>query len=159
MKITPELLSRTTPYINTLKDRELDLRGLKIPAIENFGVTKDQNDSVDLTDNDIRFLGNFPLLRQLKHLRIGNNLITRIDSRLGFSLPALQSLTLTNNSIAELSELVHLSRCSQLEYLSLMGNPVSRDKYYREFVIWKLPQVRVLDFQRIKDKVRCCSYT
>lgn len=154
MKLTPELLSRSSSSINTLRDRELDLRGLKIPAIENLGVTRDQNDAIDLTDNDIRYLGNFPLLQQLKTLQLANNLISRIDPRIGHSLPALHSLNLTNNSISDLSELVHLSKCRRLEYLCLMGTPASREAQYREFVIWKLPQVRVLDYQRIKDKER-----
>ncbi|SPC63344.1 related to U2 snRNP protein A` [Ustilago sp. UG-2017b] len=154
MKLTPELLSRSSSSINHLQDRSVDLRGLKIPAIENLGVTRDQNDSIDFTDNDIRYLGNFPLLRQLKHLLLSNNLISRIDPRLPFSLPSLHSLTLTNNSISDLSELVHLAKCSKLEHLTLMGNPVGREQHYRNFVIWKLPQVRVLDFQRIRDKER-----
>ncbi|SPO30595.1 related to U2 snRNP protein A` [Ustilago trichophora] len=154
MKLTPELLTRSNSSLNHLGDRTLDLRGLKIPAIENLGVTRDQNDAIDLTDNDIRHLGNFPLLTQLKHLLLSNNLITRIDPRLAFSLPALHTLTLTNNSISDLAELSHLSKCSRLEYLCLMGNPVAREKHYRGFVIWKLPQVRVLDYQRIRDKER-----
>lgn len=154
MKLTPELLSRSVSIINHLQDRSLDLRGLKIPSIENLGVTRDQNDSIDFTDNDIRYLGNFPLLCQLKHVLLANNLISRIDPRLPFSLPSLHSLTLTNNSISDLSELAHLSKCTKLEYLTLMGNPVSREQHYREFVIWKLPQVRVLDFQRIRDGER-----
>lgn len=157
MKLTPELLASLSSYINTLKDRELDLRGLKIPAIENLGVTRDQNDCIDATDNDIRYLGNFPLLQQLKGLQLGNNLITRIDPRIAATLPALHTLTLTNNSIADLSELAHLANCSRLEYLCLMGNPASREKHYRDFVIWKLPQVRVLDFQRIKDNERALA--
>ncbi|SNX86975.1 related to U2 snRNP protein A` [Melanopsichium pennsylvanicum] len=157
MKLTPELLARATSSINTLSDRHLDLRGLKIPSIENLGVTRDQNDSIDFTDNDIRYLGNFPLLSQLKHLQLSNNLVARIDPRIGFSLPGLHSLTLTNNSISDAAELSHLTKCKRLEFLCLMGNPVSREKHYREFVIWKLPQVRVLDFQRIKDKERALA--
>ncbi|TQS33106.1 hypothetical protein Golomagni_06562, partial [Golovinomyces magnicellulatus] len=154
MKLTPELISRSQSSINALHDRELDLRGLKIPAIENLGVTRDQNDAIDLTDNDIRFLGNFQLLQQLKHVQLGNNLISRIDARLASSLPALRSLTLTNNAIADLAELAHLAKCRRLEYLCLMGNPASREKHYREFAIWKLPQVRVLDYQRITTRER-----
>lgn len=157
MKLTPELLARSSSWINTLQDRELDLRGFKIPAIENLGVTRDQNDAIDLTDNDIRYLGNFPLLRQLKHLQLSNNLISRIDARLAVSLPALSSLTLTNNAISDLAELVPLSKCARLEYLCLMGNPASRQKHYRDFVVWKLPQVRVLDYQRIRDKERALA--
>lgn len=81
----------------------------------------------------------------------------RIDPRIAFSLPALHSLNLTNNSISDLAELAHLTKCSRLEYLCLMGTPASRDKHYRDFVIWKLPQVRVLDYQRIRDKERAMA--
>ena len=157
MKLTPELLTRAPSSLNTLGDRTLDLRGLKLPAIENLGVTRDQNDAIDFTDNDIRYLGNFPLLSQLQHVQLANNLVARIDARLGTSLPALRSLTLTNNAIAELGEVAHLATCARLEYLDLMGNPVAREKHYREFVVWKLPSVRVLDYQRVRDKERALA--
>jgi U2 small nuclear ribonucleoprotein A' len=35
-----------------------------------------------------------------------------------------------------------------------MGNPVQEKKWYREWLVWRLPALRVLDFQRIRDKVR-----
>lgn len=41
-----------------------------------------------------------------------------------------------------------------LQYVTLIGNPVTRKKHYREFMIWKCKSVRVLDFQRIKDRER-----
>ena len=47
-----------------------------------------------------------------------------------------------------------MAKCSKLEHLTLMGNPVGREQHYRDFVIWKLSQLRVLDFQRIRDKER-----
>lgn len=40
VKLTPELIAQAPSTINTLKDRELSLRGHKIPAIDNLGVTK-----------------------------------------------------------------------------------------------------------------------
>lgn len=40
MKLTPELIARSQSALNALQDRELDLRGHKIPAIENLGVTR-----------------------------------------------------------------------------------------------------------------------
>ncbi|KAK0560431.1 U2 snRNP complex subunit [Tilletia horrida] len=154
MKLSPELIAASPSTINTLKERELVLRGHKIPAIENLGVTKDQNDALDLTDNDIRSLSGFPLLKRLASLSAANNLISRIDPRLAHSLPCLESLVLTNNQISELGELVALSKFPYLTYVSLLGNPVAREKHYRDWVIWKCPKVRVLDFKRIKDKER-----
>lgn len=38
--MSPELLLSSHSYLNPLSDRELDLRGYQIPAIENLGVTK-----------------------------------------------------------------------------------------------------------------------
>jgi hypothetical protein len=40
MKLTPDLIERSESRLSPLKDRELDLRGRKIPAIENLGVTR-----------------------------------------------------------------------------------------------------------------------
>lgn len=154
MKLTPELLHRCEPSLNTLKDRQLDLRGYKIPAIENLGVTRDQNDTIDLTDNDIRTLTNFPNLFRLHTLILSNNLVNRIDKRLANSLPNLNTLILTNNALAELHSLTHLGRFAKLEFISLMGNPVTRKQHYRDFVIWRCKSLRVLDFQRIKQAER-----
>ena len=39
-RMTPELIMLHPTYLSPVKDRELDLRGNKIPAIENLGVTK-----------------------------------------------------------------------------------------------------------------------
>ncbi|KAG9293333.1 hypothetical protein G9A89_007579 [Geosiphon pyriformis] len=154
MKLTPELVERSASYINAVKDRELDLRGNKIPAIENLGVTKDQNDTLDLTDNDIRVLGNFPLLNRIKCLLLANNRIIRIDPQIANYLPNLTTLVLTNNNITELADLCPLENAHRLQYVSLLDNPVTRKKWYRSWVIWKIPSVRVLDFKRIRKVER-----
>ncbi|KAG0263208.1 U2 small nuclear ribonucleoprotein A' [Linnemannia exigua] len=155
MKLTPDLISRAPCYLNALQDRELDLRSHKIPAIENLGVTKDLNDSLDLTDNDIRALSNFPVLYRLKTLLLSNNRISKIDPNLLTNyLPNLTTLVLTNNAIAELSDLQGLAGGAVLEHLVLLDNPVTKKKYYRLYVIWKLPTVRVLDFTKVARKER-----
>ncbi|PQE26293.1 U2 small nuclear ribonucleo A protein [Rutstroemia sp. NJR-2017a BBW] len=38
MRLTAELIQNSLSYLNPLKERELDLRGHKIPAVENLGV-------------------------------------------------------------------------------------------------------------------------
>jgi U2 small nuclear ribonucleoprotein A' len=40
MKITADLICRAGQFLNALKERELDLRGYKVPAIENLGATQ-----------------------------------------------------------------------------------------------------------------------
>lgn len=68
VKLTPDLIQQSMQYINPVKDRELDLRGYKIPTIENLGATLDQFDTIDFSDNDIRKLDGFPLLKRIKTL-------------------------------------------------------------------------------------------
>jgi len=85
---------------------------------------------------------------------LANNRITAISPSIHLSAPNLTSLVLTNNGIAELGDLEPLKELRKLKYLSLMGNPVREKKWYREWLSWRLPALRVLDFQRIRDKVR-----
>lgn len=40
MKLTPELIAHSRSSLNPLKERELDLRGLQIPTIENLGASR-----------------------------------------------------------------------------------------------------------------------
>lgn len=38
-----------------------------------------------------------------------------------------------------------------------MGNPVAREKHYREFVVWCMPHLRVLDYRRITERERAVA--
>ncbi|KAJ6627295.1 leucine-rich repeat-domain-containing protein [Mycena sp. CBHHK59/15] len=154
MKLTPELLAQASSTLNPIKERQLDLRGYKIPVIENLGVTRDQHDAIDFTDNSIVTLGNFPLLKRLNTLLLANNKISHISPSIHISVPNLTTLVLTNNQFTELGDLEPLKELRYLKYVSLMGNPVREKKWYREWLAWRLPGLRVLDFQRIRDKER-----
>ncbi|KAJ7630573.1 leucine-rich repeat-domain-containing protein [Roridomyces roridus] len=154
MKLTPELLAQAVSTMNPIKERQLDLRGYKIPAIENLGVTRDQHDAIDLTDNSIVSLGNLPLLKRLNTLLLANNKVSHISPSIHISVPNLTTLVLTNNQFTELGDLEPLKELRYLKYVSLLGNPVREKKWYREWLAWRLPGLRVLDFQRIRDKER-----
>ncbi|KAK0473277.1 leucine-rich repeat-domain-containing protein [Armillaria novae-zelandiae] len=154
MKLTPELLAQASSALNPCKERQLDLRGYKIPAIENLGITRDQHDSIDMTDNSVVTLGNFPLLKRLHTLLMSNNRVAAISPSIHLSIPHLTTLVLTNNNVAELGDLEPLKELKNLKYLSLLGNPVREKKWYREWLAWRIPGLRVLDFQRIRDKER-----
>ncbi|XP_063699070.1 probable U2 small nuclear ribonucleoprotein A' [Culicoides brevitarsis] len=154
VKLTPELINQSMQYINPVRDYELDLRGYKIPQIENMGATLDQFDTVDLSDNDIRKLENFPYLPRMKNLLLNNNRITRIADDLAETLPGLQSVILTGNNLQELSDLKPLTKLQKLETLSLLTNPVTSKQHYREYIAYKFPRLRLLDFRKIKMKER-----
>ncbi|XP_028391950.1 U2 small nuclear ribonucleoprotein A'-like [Dendronephthya gigantea] len=154
MKLTADLILQSAQFTNALKDRELDLRGYKIPVIENLGATLDQFDTINFSDNDIKKLEGFPLLKRLKCLLLNNNRVCRIGEGLETCLPNLETLVLTNNSMQDLSDLETLKSVKSLRYLSLMRNPILNKPNYRLYVIHSLPQLRVLDFQRIKQRER-----
>ncbi|XP_056316973.1 U2 small nuclear ribonucleoprotein A' [Danio aesculapii] len=154
VKLTAELIEQAAQYTNPVRDRELDLRGYKIPVLENLGATLDQFDTIDLSDNEVRKLDGFPLLKRLKTLLVNNNRICRIGENLEQALPDLKELILTSNNIQELGDLDPLATVKSLSLLSLLRNPVTNKKHYRLYVINKIPQIRVLDFQKVKLKER-----
>ena len=59
-----------------------------------------------------------------------------------------------NNRISDLSELSKLSTCGKLQRLFLLNNPVTQQPNYRLFVISRLPQLKVLDFEKVKQSER-----
>ncbi|KAF2423653.1 small nuclear ribonucleoprotein U2, A [Tothia fuscella] len=153
MRLTADLIQNSLSYINPLTERELDLRGHKIPAVENLGAAKD-NDCIDFTDNDIALLANFPLSLRLRSLLLARNRITNIHPELHKSIPNLTSLVLTQNRITELADLDALTGFGKLTHLVLLENPVVAKENYRYWVINRCPSVRFLDFAKVKDAER-----
>nr|POE71953.1 u2 small nuclear ribonucleoprotein a' [Quercus suber] len=141
MRLTAELINNSLSYLNTLNERELDLRGHRIPAIENLGVAKD-HEAIDFTDNDITTLTNFPLSPKLQTLLCARNRISSLQPSLAKSLPSLHTLVLTQNNLAELADLDPLQG-----FVKLTNN-------YRYYVLWRCPSIRFLDFQKVKDAER-----
>ncbi|KAL2260756.1 hypothetical protein VTK26DRAFT_5148 [Humicola hyalothermophila] len=153
MRLTADLINNSLSYLNPLKERELDLRGHRIPAIENLGVAG-PHDAIDFTDNDIQLLGNFPLSPRLRTLLLARNRISAIQQTLPNAIPNLRNLVLTSNNLAELADLDVLGRFPRLTHLVLMDNPVTKKENYRYWVLWRCPTVRFLDYQKVKDAER-----
>ncbi|KAF7869794.1 hypothetical protein EAF04_004578 [Stromatinia cepivora] len=153
MRLTADLIQSSLSYLNPLKERELDLRGHKIPAVENLGVAG-PHDAIDFTDNDIQVLGNFPLSPRLRTLLLARNRVSSISPALSKSLPNLTTLVLTSNNVAELADLDALAGCARLTSLVLMENPVTRKDHYREWVLFRCPNVRFLDYKKVKAAER-----
>ena len=110
VKITAELILRSPVVFNPLGDRELVLRGLKIPAIRNLGVTQDQFDSLDLSDNDIQILSNFPKQLRLTSIQLNDNHISSVEGQnMAEALPNLTRLILSGNQIQRLEDLDEIS--------------------------------------------------
>ncbi|KII61490.1 U2 small nuclear ribonucleoprotein A' [Thelohanellus kitauei] len=149
VKLTREMVNKSPQYRNPLKDREIDLRGNKITILENLGVTKDQFDSIDLSDNDLKKLDGFPVLKHLKLLMVCNNHVSRVAQDLANFLPNLQRLVLTNNNISELADLLPITKMKSLQALTLLRNPVANNPSYRSFLIFHMPYLKYLDGQKV----------
>lgn len=150
VRLTAELILSSPAFTNPLKQRELDLRGNKIALIENLGATEDQYDVIDFSDNDIIKLENFPNLARLNTMFLNNNKVSVISDGLGAKIPSLETLILTNNKIANLGDLDPLAELKKLSSLSLMKNPVIRHPQYRLYLIYRIPTLKWLDFQKVK---------
>jgi len=153
MKISSELIQGANQYLNPIKERELDLRGYKLSIIENMGATLDQFDAIDFSDNEITKLVRFSTLKRLKTLILNNNKVSKIQN-ISESAPNLENLMLMNNQIKELVEIDHLSGCKNLRRLSLANNVVAQTPDYRLYVISRIPSLKVLDFQKVKQQER-----
>ncbi|KAF9607555.1 hypothetical protein IFM89_036917 [Coptis chinensis] len=154
VRLTADLIWKSPHFFNAVSDRELDLRGNKISVLENLGATEDQFDTVDLSDNEIVKLENFPFLARLGTLLINNNRITRINLNIGDYLPKLHTLVLTNNRLVNLVEIDPLASLTKLRFLTLLDNNITKKPNYRLYVIFKLKSLRVLDFNKVKHKER-----
>ncbi|KAM7457734.1 hypothetical protein BLSTO_01492 [Blastocystis sp. subtype 1] len=110
MRLTSDVITNARAYYNALKQRELDIRGIRIPVMENLGAAQNQFDVIDLSDNSITKIENIP------------------------KFDRLNTLLLTN--------------------LSLIDNPIVVEKDFRARVVAILPQLTVLNFQRVTQKDR-----
>ncbi|KAK3182388.1 U2 snRNP complex subunit [Lecanicillium sp. MT-2017a] len=153
MRLTADLIRDSLSYLNPLKERELDLRGHRIPAIENLGAAG-PHDSIDFTDNDIQVLGNFPLSPRITTLLLAGNRVASIQPTIVKSIPNLTNLVLTANNVAELADLDVLGKLPRLTHLVLAENPVTKKEHYRYWVVWRCPSVRFLDYQKVKEVER-----
>ncbi|EKG16747.1 hypothetical protein MPH_06037 [Macrophomina phaseolina MS6] len=154
MRLTAEIIQNALSYINPLGERELDLRGRQFTHIENMGAASADIECIDFTDNHIVVLGNFPQRPRVSTLLLARNRLAQIQPGLARSMPGLTSLSLADNNIRELGDLDPLGGFTKLVELNLLGNPVTSKENYRYYLIFRIPSLRFLDFQRVRDAER-----
>jgi len=95
-----------------------------------------------------------PKLNRLRSLLLINNRITKVDLDFSIDCPYFENLILSNNKISNVTEIDNIATCKTLVRLSLVDNLVTKIKHYRLYVIYKMPNLRVLDFQKVKQRER-----
>lgn len=154
MRLTPNVLLDAASYMSPLQERVLVLRSLRVPFIENLDTVQGTYESIDLTDNEITVLDNFPLFTRLTTLLLSRNKIYKVDASAADNMPNLRMLSLLENNISSFKSILPLRNCKKLEKLYLRGNPVCKVDHYRHFMIWLFPHVTILDFEKVKKSER-----
>lgn len=156
MRLSANILQSAEQRSNPLGEREILLRSLAIPAIEHLSVTRDQFDTIDLSNNHLTRLENFPRLERLSALYLGGNGVNYVDGKnLKKNCPGLTTVILSGNGVKGWNVIGDLGvGCPKLDFLSLVGNPVTRRQHYRLYTINKIPTLKVLDFQKVKQSER-----
>lgn len=158
MRITPDVVAGAPQALNCVGARELSLRSLAIPAVENLATTRDGFDTIDLSTNAIEALspGCFPPSPRLSSLYLGSNRIRAIYNGFADSLPSLRTLVLTDNRIETIEHLniPELKRFRHLEVITLTGNPVASVSGLRINLVYNIPSLRFLNLKRVTLRER-----
>uniref|UniRef100_A0A8C4IHF7 Leucine-rich repeat-containing protein 49 n=1 Tax=Dicentrarchus labrax TaxID=13489 RepID=A0A8C4IHF7_DICLA len=129
---------------------------------------------LDLHDNQIGRIENMSHLGELRVLNLAGNSISRVEKLQGLDcltelnlrhncisvvtevdrLPCLQRLFLSCNNITSFDQLACLGESRSLSELTLDGNPVALETWYKQAVLRCVLHLRQLDMKRITDEDR-----
>ncbi|UJR26994.1 hypothetical protein I4U23_008301 [Adineta vaga] len=133
--------------------RSLFLQGNEITKVEGLESLRNLRELV-LDKNKIRLITetSFAFQTNLVELHLEENRIRELS--FFDRMVKLEKLFLGTNKIPETMEIEKLTLLVCLNELSLINNPVSRKSTYRFFVMFKLPQIQILDEQLITEDER-----
>ena len=83
----------------------------------------------------------------IREIQLGNNKIALVEN-LEF-LQKLKRLNLENNKLTGAASVRTLSLNKSLEFLVLLGNPISRQGMYKTTIIGFIPKLRILDYIKL----------
>lgn len=111
MRITEDLISKCSQYINAIEEFHIDLWDLQIKYIENIELTRDQFGTIDLTKNEIQKVPKFPKLNKLSTLILTHNKIKSLEPGFGEDLIKLENLILMNNLLKSFETIEAILSC------------------------------------------------
>uniref|UniRef100_A0A1A8BTL7 Leucine rich repeat containing 49 n=2 Tax=Nothobranchius kadleci TaxID=1051664 RepID=A0A1A8BTL7_NOTKA len=129
----------------------LDLHDNRISRIENVSHLSKLR-VLNLSENHISEMKNLQGLNSLTELRLQHNNISAVAEV--DRLPCLQHLFLSCNNIISFDQLACLGESRSLSELTLDGNPVALETWYKQAVLRCVLHLRRLDMKRITDEDR-----
>uniref|UniRef100_A0A8C5M7T4 Leucine rich repeat containing 49 n=1 Tax=Leptobrachium leishanense TaxID=445787 RepID=A0A8C5M7T4_9ANUR len=150
---------------------------LRLLYFQHNFITKIQNLSslqrlifLDLYDNQIEEINGLSALRSLRVLMLGKNRIKNISNLEALknldvldlhgnqrdvdTLPSLQLLYLSFNNISRINDILCLADSTSLSDVTLDGNPIAQETWYRQSILGHMLQLRQLDMKRITEEER-----
>ncbi|XP_052663155.1 leucine-rich repeat-containing protein 49 isoform X1 [Harpia harpyja] len=160
--------------VSTLRSLRVLLLGKnRIKKISNLENLKNL-DVLDLHGNQITKIENISHLSELRVLNLARNLLTTVENLNGLdsltelnlrhnqvsaikdvdTLPHLQRLFLSFNNISSFEDILCLADSSSLSDITLDGNPIAQETWYKHTVLHHMMQLRQLDMKRITEEER-----
>uniref|UniRef100_A0A4X2LRD0 Leucine rich repeat containing 49 n=1 Tax=Vombatus ursinus TaxID=29139 RepID=A0A4X2LRD0_VOMUR len=129
----------------------LDLHGNQISKIENVSHLCDLR-VLNLARNFLNDVDDLNGLSSLTELNLRHNQITSV--RDVDNLPCLQRLFLSYNSISCFEDILCLADSTSLSDITLDGNPIAQESWYKHTILQHMMQLRQLDMKRITEEER-----
>ncbi|XP_078591389.1 leucine-rich repeat-containing protein 49-like isoform X3 [Branchiostoma floridae x Branchiostoma japonicum] len=129
----------------------LDLHGNLISKIENLQHLSELR-VLNLAGNSIIHVENLSGMDSLAELNLRRNQIvnvTEVDT-----LPSIQRLFLSFNNISSFDDIACLGESASLSEVSLDGNPLAQEAFYKQTILKHMVQLRQLDMRRISEEER-----
>ncbi|XP_015198851.2 leucine-rich repeat-containing protein 49 [Lepisosteus oculatus] len=144
-------ITRISNLENLTKLDVLDLHGNQISKLENLSHLAELR-VLNLAGNCIACVENLRGLDSLTELNLRRNCITTVTDV--DCLPCLQRLFLSCNNITSFDDLTCLGDSRSLSEVTLDGNPVAQETWYKQTALRYMVQLRQLDMKRITEEER-----
>lgn len=147
-------------YLPTIKDfaacrrlRHLSLEGNSQICLEGLSSLRELR-VLNLRNCGIRKLSHsyFKSLTQLEIINLEENRIHSLSALV--KCHNLREIFAAHNELSSTADLTSLVRLSNLKVLSIIGTPVTESKEYPDFVVFKLPQLQILDAAVVDEETR-----
>uniref|UniRef100_A0A6J0SVV5 Leucine-rich repeat-containing protein 49 n=1 Tax=Pogona vitticeps TaxID=103695 RepID=A0A6J0SVV5_9SAUR len=129
----------------------LDLHGNQIAIIENLNHLSGLR-VLNLARNGLTYVENLSGLDSLTELNLRYNQIRFVKD--ADTLPCLQRLFLSFNNISRFEDILCLADSTSLSEISLDGNPIAQETWYKPTVLHHMMQLRQLDMKKITEEER-----
>jgi len=147
-------------YLPTIKDfavcrrlRHLSLEGNSHIYLEGLSLLRELR-VLNLRDCGIRKLSHtcFKSLTKLEIINLEENRIRSLSALV--KCHNLREIFAAHNELSSTADLTSLVRLSNLKVLSIIGTPVTFSKEYPNYLVFKLPQLQILDAAMIDEETR-----